>query len=559
MRDAERGFVLTAVLVTFLVIEVMVIGVLAVVMSDLHGAVGHQLAMQSVHVAEAGLNYGVAQLVTRASMPLATDDRYAGEPDEIALAGSDGRAAGTFRVTVRCAHPPEAIPPDCHDGPATAELDERDFRIITSFGVVGRPGRARRQIEAVVRRYTPGPGGAPGYGVCGREGVELGPGTTITADVGSNGDVYIDGPRRNPGTVRERLPRGPQIVPVVQAVSPESLEAGLNGVYSWRVTFVDARDHESGGSPPTRPVVLNEQVGYLTHIPLGDPSTVARRIYRSPNGSPRGPWFMVGEIPDNLTQEFTDNRPEGAFSRRIPGGISGSVTAGGTVSCTRGCAQQVDGPVRAQTREVVCPNFLPPPAQPVREPAQAPIIQAEVKETVHWGALRVREGGTFTIQTLSVRGAELHIHLAEIHLERDATLAITGLATVYFHVEGGFVLGPRAAFGTVDFFGHLVSPSDRVQVLIGARDPSLIDTGRASVRLEGENSVSALLFAPNANIVADRVVAFSGGLYGKYVRLNRSSGIVLDPVEGLSSERVGVRPSPYQYVMRWYDNPTPSP
>lgn len=560
MRADERGFVLTAVLITFIIIEVIVVGVLSVVMSDLHGAVGHQLAMQSVHVAEAGLNFGVARLVARAAAAAPTDESYAGEPDQMTLTGAGGRAVGTFRVAVRCAHPREGVPPDCRDDPSTAGIDESNLRVIVSLGALqGGPGRARRQIEALVRRYTPGIGGAPAYGVCGREGVELGPGTTLAADVGSNGDVRVEGPRRDPGTIRKRLPAAPLLPPTVQAQAPATHRAGLTGAYSWRVSFVDAYGAESGGSPPTQMVWLADQHARLTNLPVGDRGITRRRIYRTLQDSPRGPWFLVAEIMDDDTGEYIDYQPDEVLRWRMPGGIDGSIAAGGTVSCSRGCANQVDGVVRTYVREVVCPNFLPPPVQPAQEPAQDPIIQTEVKETVQWGALRVGERETFTIQTLSVPGAELHIHLSEARLERGAALAITGQATVYFHVAGAFVLGPGADFGTVDFFGRLVRPSDRVQVFVSARDAAFAETGSASVRLEGENRVSSVLFAPNANIVVDRAVAFSGALYGRYIRIDRSTGFMLDPIEGFGSERIGVRPSPYQYMVRWYDNPTPGP
>jgi len=71
----ESGLVLTLVLVVFLFVELVVVGGLSLVMSDLQGAVAGQLAMQSLSVAEAGVNYGVAQLVERAA--LATDQEYA--------------------------------------------------------------------------------------------------------------------------------------------------------------------------------------------------------------------------------------------------------------------------------------------------------------------------------------------------------------------------------------------------------------------------------------------------------------------------------------------------
>ncbi len=559
MRD-QRGFVLTMVLITFLIIEVIGVGVLSVVMSDLHGAAASQMAVQAVHVAEAGLNYGVAQMVSQATGAVPADEGYAGEPDDVALAAADGSTAGTFRLIVRCAYPRDAIPPSCQDDPVTAAIDERNLRIITSSGYVpGRPGRARRQIEALVRRYAPGPGDAPAYGVCGREGVELGPGTTITGDIGSNGEVRIDGPRRMPGTVRERLPRSPLLPPGVVSASPAAPGEDLNGLYTWRVTFVDTRGEESGGGPPTRPVLLTGQFGSLTNLPVGDASILRRRIYRSLQGAVRGPWFLVAELADNVTREYTDFQRDESLGRRMPGPIFGAVTAAGAVTCTHGCSSQVDGEIRSGVRDVVCPAFLPPPCQPGAEPAPEAIIQSSVDETVRFSALRVEEGGLFTIQTLPDPKARLHVHVQDITLEPDAALAVTGLSTVYFHVAGRFRLGPGAMFGVEDSSGRLVRPSDRVQVLSCAQDSAFAATGAGSVRWERANRVSAVVFAPGANILINRADAFSGAIFGRFVRIQQSPTFLADPTEGFASDRLGARPSAFHYLVRWYDNPTPTP
>jgi len=469
-----------------------------------------------------------------------------------------GGQAGTFHVLVRCAYPPGDQPPACLDDPVTAAVDERDLRVIVSSGFVpARPGRARRQIEATVRRYAIAPGDLGIFGICGRERVELGPEASITADVGSNGDVVIEGPRREPGSIRSKQPRAPRSAATVEAVPPTGA-GGLTGTYTWRVTFQTWRGEQSGGSPPTPPVLMTGQAASLTNIPVGDATVARRRIYRTARGAPRGPWFLVGEIPDNGAQEFTDALPDEALRHRIPGGISGNVTAGGSVICSRSCASQVDGDVQAQVREVVCPNYLAPLAQPGSQPAPNPIVQTTVRETVRWGSLHVDEDGEFTIETLSEPDAELHVHVTDIRLERGATLAVTGTATVYLHVSGSISLGPGAAFGAIDLSGHLMRPSDRIQVYVGARDRSPAVTG-AGVWMEGDNRVSGLIFAPEAHIVIDHAVAFSGALYGKSVRITRSSGFFLDPTEGLGSERSLIRPSPYQYLTRWYDNPNPGP
>lgn len=554
-RRSERGFMLTLVLITFLVIEVIAVGVLSVVMSDLHGAVAHQQAMQAINVAEAGLHYGVAQLAARASALTPDDDAYAGEPRDIVLADAAGAPAGAFHVSVRCVYPRGAHPPGCGDDPVTALVDEQDLRVVVSLGFVpARPGRARRQIEATVRRYTPTPGDLGVPGICGRERVELGPETTIVADVGSNGDVIIDGPRREPGSVAGTHPRAPRAAATVEAVPPGDAR-GLTGTYTWRVTFQTWRGEQSAGGPPTPPALMTGQAARLTNIPVGEGIIARRRIYRTAAGAPRGPWFLVGEIPDNSTQEFTDALPDDALRHRIPGGAAGNVTAGGTVTCSRSCDAQVDGEVRAHLRDIICPAYGTPPSQPGTQPAPNPIVQTAIQESVRWGRLHVEEGGELTIETLSEPDAVLHVHVTDLRLDRGAILAVTGAATVYLHVSGSFSLGPGAVFGAIDFSGHLMRPADRIQVYVQGRDR----TGGSGVRFEGDNRVAAVIFAPEANIAIDRVLAFRGALYGRTVRVSRSSGLFLDPTEGLGSDRLLVRPSPFQYLTRWYDNPNPGP
>lgn len=560
LRGDERGFVLTAVLITFIIIEVIVVGALSVVMSDLHGAVGHQLAMQSVHVAEGGVNFAVAQLVARASEVVPRDERYAGGDEDVPLRAHDGSGTGTFRVTVRCVYPNGGVPPACQDDPRTTTIDERNLRVILSSGFVpSRPGRARRQIEAIIRRYTAGVGDTTVDGMCGRERVDLGPDTIVTADVGSNGDVLIDGPRRSSGTVRERLPRGPLLALSGEAASPDPSQQGLSGLYTWKVSFVTGDGQESGGSPPSPPVLLSAQNARLTHIPLGDSTVARRRIYRSFRDSPRGPWFLITEILDNTTQEYIDATSDEGLHHRMPGTIGGTVTAAGAVSCSRGCANEVDGQVRSGVRDIVCPALLPPPAEPGAEQAPNPIIQTAIDQTMRWSSIDVGEDEEFTIQTLSTPGTQLHIHIRHIALARGARLAVTGTGTVFFHLNGRFALGPGAMFGVSDEDGRLVRPSDRIQILSQAQNTSLGSGEEASVRWEGHNRVSGVVFAPHSNIVVDRAVAVSGALYGRYIKITRSTGIVLDPVEGLGSEKSLVRPSPYQYVLRWYDNPNPPP
>ncbi len=562
MHRAARtdGFALTLVLITFLIIELIGVGVVAITMSDLHGAVANRLAMDSVNAAEAGLNYGVAQLVTRASAAAPTDTSYRGESREIPVPGPDGETRGTFQITVTCVYPRGALPPNCADDPAAIGGGERDQRYLTAVGFIpAAPGRARRQIETVVRRYDLRSGGAPLYGVCGRDAVELDQGTTVTSDVGSNGTIRLG---RLSG-VRQWYPLAPATAAMGEGMSPPTSGQGLTGTYSWRITFLDAAGRESSGSPPTRPVELRNEHGRLT-VPVGDPSIARRRIYRShANAAATGPWYLVAEIPDNETREYTDLQTDDALGPRVPGTISGSVVAGGEVDCAESCRNQVDGKVRSRVRGVMCPAFLPPPCQPGVDRVPEVVVQDAVDQTLHWGPLHVDGGTTLTIETLGSPRARLHIHVTEFTLEPGAMVILTGRGTVYFHVGGAIRLGAGAVVGAEDENPHsrLIAPAGRIQILSCARDAPYVAEQReaSSVRWEGGNRVSALVMAPDANIVIDRAETLLGAVFGKHVRIAGSTASILDPAEGMGSENTAIRPSPFQYVVRWYDNPAMNP
>jgi hypothetical protein len=248
--------------------------------------------------------------------------------------------------------------------------------------------------------------------------------------------------------------------------------------------------------------------------------------------------------------------PDEALRWRIPGRIEGRLTTAGTVECGENCARLVEGRIVARARDVVCPVYALPPARPGRDPAPRVIAQTAPYETMQWSILALEDHEELTIETLSDESAQLHIHVRELRVGRGATVAVTGAGTVYFHVAGAFTLAPGAAFGTSDFSGHLITPADRVHVLIGARDPT---PPAASVRWARDNRVAAVVVAPYANIAIDRAEAVTGALFGKRVRIHQSTGVVLDPVEGMGSERSMVRPSAYQYLVRWHDNPRPAP
>jgi hypothetical protein len=563
VRTLERGFALTLVMLGLMVIELIGIGVLSLAASDLHGAVSSRLSLQAFNLAEGGLHYATAVLAARATAEDPTDERYAGESRDLQVSAPGGNPLGSIRLDVGCVYPAGAIPPACQDDPGAPGVSASDFRELSAVATIPAwPGRARRELEATVRRYRPRGGDVAPFGVCGRDGVDLDRGTVVTTDVGSNDDIHL-----GPGSAIRQLPlRAPSSAPAAIGGSrpPGATLPGLSGIYSWRVTFVDERERESSASPPSKPLTLQGEYGHVTDLPAGDRAIVARRLYRTrADQATIGPWLLVAEIRNPEARDYTDPQPDSALGPRAPGTISGRALAGGLVDCAGSCATQVDGPVVARARSVPCPGFLPPPCLTGSDPAPSVIVQERLHDDRRFAALHVGPGEILSILTLGDPLARLHIHVSEVTLERDSLLVVTGAGTVYLHVAGAIRLKEGAVIGGGDDNPEspLIAPADRLQLLSCARDPKFdpAEPSTASVRWDGRNRVAAFVFAPDANMVIDGARIFTGPLFGRRVILGGSLGTVVDPSDGIASERTGVRPTPFQYLTRWYDRPISTP
>src|SRR5207244_10046322 len=169
-----------------------------------------------------------------------------------------------------------------------------------------------------------------------------------------------------------------------------------------------------------------------------------------------------------------------------------------------------------------CPAFLPPPCATGGDPAPRVIAQNALEQEVRFAGLHVNAGDTLSILTLGDGRARLHIHVADLTMERGATIVVTGQGTVYVHVRGAIHLGADAVMGVEDaaLRSRLITPSDRVQLLSCARDPAYDpqQPQTASVRWDLANRVSAFVFAPEANIVIGRAAAVGGADFGNHMR-----------------------------------------
>jgi hypothetical protein len=267
----------------------------------------------------------------------------------------------------------------------------------------------------------------------------------------------------------------------------------------------------------------------------------------------------VAELPNRGARTYADSRTDDELGLRIPGPISGGARAAGTVSCAGAC----DGPVRSLVSDAVCPNFLPPPCRPGVEPAPGAIVQSATAQEERWGVLRVARGDLAAIQTLSRPKSHVDIHVTDLVLDPGAKLIVTGPGTVTFHVSGKVLLGAGAVLGPEGDETPRTPPvrsGDQIRILSCARDPryDAANPATASVRWDRDARVSALLFAPYANVAISGATAV-GSLFGREVHIVGSTSLVLDPTGAFTGETSGVRPTPYQYVLRWYDSPVVNP
>jgi uncharacterized phage protein gp47/JayE len=90
---------------------------------------------------------------------------------------------------------------------------------------------------------------------------------------------------------------------------------GQTGTYEYAVSFVTAAGETMIGAISS-PVVLANQKGAISAIPVGGPGTTARKLYRQKDGA--GGFKLVTTIADNTTTVFTDNVADGSVTVAAP-------------------------------------------------------------------------------------------------------------------------------------------------------------------------------------------------------------------------------------------------
>ncbi len=91
-----------------------------------------------------------------------------------------------------------------------------------------------------------------------------------------------------------------------------------NGTYLYRITYVTG-DGETDASRNTNQITVTNTRVSISNIPIsGDPSVIARKIYRNAAADPIEMSKLVATIADNTTTTYTDNVADGSLGARVP-------------------------------------------------------------------------------------------------------------------------------------------------------------------------------------------------------------------------------------------------
>lgn len=121
----------------------------------------------------------------------------------------------------------------------------------------------------------------------------------------------------------------PATAPTVAAAG-----TGLAGTYTWAVSFVNAGG-ETGIGPGSTPLVLANQAGNLSAIPLGPTGTTARNVYRmkTAGAGTLNVWFRVAVIADNTTTVLNPESTADGIAEAAAQPVTG-LASGDTVAVT---------------------------------------------------------------------------------------------------------------------------------------------------------------------------------------------------------------------------------
>lgn len=112
----------------------------------------------------------------------------------------------------------------------------------------------------------------------------------------------------------KRVPFPVDRPPAIVAVAGAS-GTNLNGVYTWRMTYVTAEGETEGGTVSTS-LTLTNDAATLT-LPLSECRLVtSRKIYRTAAGG--SSYLLVATVSDNTTTSYVDNIADGSLGAAAP-------------------------------------------------------------------------------------------------------------------------------------------------------------------------------------------------------------------------------------------------
>ncbi|MGQ0571670.1 MAG: DUF7305 domain-containing protein [Armatimonadota bacterium] len=176
------------VLLLLVVAGVLTVAILDNLLGEIQGAVSYRHTVRALAAAEAGVHYATAKINDTGG------SAYSGEIDRLVTHALEGQI-GLFDVTVRCSN--GSVPGNPNP---CAVAPQPNVRVITSTGFVPNKTTVsgRRTVVAVVRQQT---FTSLDFAVCGVEGVTLDRDTGTYGNVGSDQNIFLNGPPHTPGSL----------------------------------------------------------------------------------------------------------------------------------------------------------------------------------------------------------------------------------------------------------------------------------------------------------------------------------------------------------------------
>ncbi len=316
----------------------------------------------------------------------------------------------------------------------------------------------------------------------------------------------------------------------------------------------------------TGSLVVPGPVRVLTAIVEGTTSSTSNYAICAYNGITFDQQVQVyGAVGSGTTISLAGPMPNRAvICNSTPGGLGGACgtpnpvpitpfTAGayavGTITCSQGCANQVEGTVAPnQPAGSVCPTVtLTPPSPPGSTDLTVPLGSTiTVNPATNYGAVTLAdtpgnpspcpadplERATLVIDSGTDPTATVTVRMRSLLIGHCARVAVTGVGKVVLWLleptGQALTTGQRAVLGTTSL---LPAPAENLEPPIegGRFTINVVSTNSTAVRFNQGGLIAATFIIPNGGYSMDQAQLTNGAILANHVHLDQGTTFTWDP------------------------------